>query len=378
MTRSTRVLAACLLSAAMLLYQSDRVEACTDAYFQQKIHYLDNYDPTTLQPPIPSADPVDRAYTGRLTQAFDNAPGILHDGLCGVDAIFIVRDASSCNDQSCFASSFGIRVRSANPVKRYIGISQRFLDWWPTLGQYETALITEILSANRNWLSISVTPKFATAGIDSRVTAVLAALAHEMGHIVWYDTFDPLSGYSLQQMRMFRASLLCNGDFFASWMAGAAVQPPPIFRDFLTRPNRRSATQQVADTHKFDQADFINVDNNFGATAYIQAVNLLAQIYATTGTWASAFAAVAPDEDFVETYKFNAVVNALNGYAPTNLPVNISIVIGGSPWGASANGDIVGDYLAHKKDVFANKVTCVSQAPLLRPVNDPFMLYYRR
>jgi hypothetical protein len=71
-----------------------------------------------------------------------------------------------------------------------------------TYHDYETAILQTLLGWNAPYLD--------SASPDDFGTTILAALAHELGHVRWYDTFvkAPGGGNDLKGW--------CNGGFFGS------------------------------------------------------------------------------------------------------------------------------------------------------------------
>ena len=86
-----------------------------------------------------------------------------------------------------------------------------------------------------------------------------------------------------------------------------------------------------------------------------RAADFLEELYRPAQPWASYFAAISPDEDFVETYKFYVLTNAqsvtsLNEGPLTSLPIQIA----GNPH------DIPSDYLAGKKPLLSSQTQCIA------------------
>jgi len=71
----------------------------------------------------------------------------------------------------------------------------------------------------------------------------------------------------------------------------------------------------------------------------------LEKLYQRAQPWASYFGAIAPDEDFVEMYKFYVLTSA----QLTNLPITINGV----------SHDIPNDYLSGYKQNLYNKAQCI-------------------
>jgi hypothetical protein len=155
---------------------------------------------------------------------------------------------------------------------------------------------------------------------------------------------------------------LCGGagKFFKGSWHGAVLKPPK-WRQFLTRherdngngaPDRHSAAggPQVSDID-----DYIYYGNMKDAAF------LLDQLYQASKPWASYYAAVAPDEDFVETYKFYVLTNAKTPL--TSLPILINGVIGWYQKDIPLDYGVVNPNTglpdATNKPLLLSKVTCI-------------------
>ena len=121
---------------------------------------------------------------------------------------------------------------------------------------------------------------------------VLAALAHEFGHVLWYDTFRPTRGGPFDFLTF------CRGSFFDnSWQR---VNPPPTWRNF----------GEVQDLHHIYDPAIADLALAIGRAKSKQAAQLLDQIYRPRAPWPSLFGAFSPDEDFVETFKLYVLTTA--------------------------------------------------------------------
>jgi hypothetical protein len=259
------------------------------------------------------ADPPSPAAVSAIQGAYGVAPASFQAALCGLYAIYIDTDT----DQSK-PSAWGMRERlfpnasGLGGYREHIGISATLLatlDPQKPYASYEKSILLGLLQPNPSgptthprlrrgaatWasgLTFTANPDPAPPSLSPSPTAiaVLAILAHEMGHIVWFDkvvgqsisasngpspvtdNFTPISWKALNHQHGFRTFGAVNND--------AQVQRPPVVADVVR-----------------DLNDSCNSC----------AANDLNSIYGKQGAysaeWASLFATVAPDEDFVETYK---------------------------------------------------------------------------
>ena len=222
---------------------------------------------------------------------------------------------------------------------------------------YETGLLNTLLP---NLSSVSYqNAQFNATKISSGQLAILAALAHERGHILWYlvnnVTTNPGASY--------KPDIPCsdNSDpgFFRDWRT---VDPPPRWRSF----------GDLQDEHRTYAETGIPSDNVQAADLFVAAVrknpivqNYLLAIYSSIGRWASAFATFSPDEDFVETFKLLVLADP-SGVNLVSLPLYVN---------GQAAGDIPGDLARGNKmnpDLMAKINSCIAPyvgaqpLPLLR------------
>lgn len=293
--------------------------------------------PTSNRP----VDPNSNIYSD-LGKAYCIAPPEIKQDLLSLDGIYInpCTDSASCNvpdapacdpngkscdlpDQQVIYNSWGYREwrrPAPNYGKRYIAMSAGLWNAGnhaPDLDVYETKLLNQLLFAlafgpdPSNWPAAAERPQYqSNASILNRPElTVLAALAHELGHVRWYDAYVPVAGGNHDLRRV------CNGMFFSSWQGN--VPAPPRWRDFGTRAHR----------HKQGYVQIKAIDDAISAGNFQTADRLLSSgsdgeigIFAARAPWASFFAAISPDEDFVETYKLYALTKT---NPSLSLPVQI-------------------------------------------------------
>jgi len=257
-------------------------------------------DPTSVNPAIQSD----------LAAAFQAAPPFFKAQLCGLRGIYINPtgctgyDPSSCanlSDSNIAEDTWGFRARNATR-DGYIAIS---LGLWKNnicqggqtvcvapLQIYETRRLLALLdlTAERNLQSLAAVqrnpplnlPAYAIASGGPTLT-VLAALAHEYGHILWWNTFVEPGAPQVSNT--------------AAWQ-GIPVAVPERrwvhFGDIAPQP---------------PGSDVEQLRNFLRAGNYSEAFEHLHLIYAN-GRWASALAAFSPMEDFVETYELVVLTSA--------------------------------------------------------------------
>ena len=281
-----------------------------------------------------------------LGNAYCIAPQFLKQQLLGLTGIYVnptgcaQGDPNNCSisDTQVTSNSWGYRERpnQSHNAGRYIATSAGLWNQGnhaPGFHDYETKLLKLLLLS---W----TTPQYMTAAPDGPEITTLAALAHEMGHVFWYDINAPMPGQNYDPKRF------CNGNFFDAYWQN--VNMPPRWRLFGTPQDRHGhGYVQIKDID-----DAIASGNFTLAGALLATGNTLSGdigIYPPDAPWASFFGAISPDEDFVETYKFYVLTQA----GLTSLPLQIA---------NQPTRDIPSDYLGQRKPKLAGKIPCIVTA----------------
>jgi hypothetical protein len=263
-----------------------------------------NFVPDPLSPgnPPTSGGPINNSSTlTDLAAAFALAPPSFLNELCGSTGnppvSLFVQDCPPA-PVSCTVSSWGYRQRATGA--RFIALSTGL--WQgnaPALRYpvFETAVID-------NLVGVSGLASYVSASNDTPEMTVLAVMAHELGHILWWNK-GLLS-------RPCPTPLPPGVDQIFWKIAWRNPAGPPPFHNFGVQ---FPTDQRLRGPSKDD------VRANAGNPPVAR--NLLRQIYG--GDWASLLANVAPDEDLIETYKLSILTTARNaGKGPlTSLVVNI-------------------------------------------------------
>ncbi|MBV9018143.1 MAG: hypothetical protein JO058_21040 [Alphaproteobacteria bacterium] len=322
-----------------------QVMACDPSPFVNKVYTLDyRYDPSNYYSGYGYSSPAGviqvadttkwqdinnlQQFTSDLGAAYCAASSTFQKQLTDLTAVFIsCLDPSNCvpSGQNIFLGSWGYRENAATQSAlqhTYVALSA---DLWPTTlkqppmkySQFEYVLLDNLLQIPPPPASQPVT---IYANPDTPALTVLAALAHELGHIYWWkldaENFD------------------CphNLGFFSDISWKSPPDPTLRFHKFGVEQSPNSAGKggsvpKSGHNHK-DQVKKDIPTNSSHANQDLD------NIY-DNGYWASMFATVTPDEDFVETYKLWALtaagLNSLQvtvpGYATAYL-VNPSSPIG--------------------------------------------------
>jgi hypothetical protein len=264
-----------------------------------------NWDPATnFGLPTCNSDPVTQDEQDLLAAAFNltrtstNAAGSnMRQQLCHLTNVFIIPD---------YVSSWGFWDPQGNG--RYIGIATHVVKKYYDLAQEENDLLVQNLSLDK-WNPSVLKPPAYDAVTYVPGLAVLARMAHELGHVLFYDVNAPsfagrsappdYSGLTPNNNPCYAKN---NGAFKkTSW------DNPPNARYFV--PFNQETTAHLDKTPSVSMIRTLINNGQFNpASDAILAI-------VSTGDWASVFAAVSPEEDFVETYKtmaMSAAQTALN------------------------------------------------------------------
>jgi hypothetical protein len=296
--------------------------------FLNHVHFLgSSYNPVYPynQNPTPDATPINSTTDGAniqqdLMDAFNVAPPTFRALLCSLDGIYINPvgcsgfDPSTCglSGIDMLNNSWGFRTNTS-PPQRYISIS---LELWKSghamlYSDYENGRLQALLTPpSKTYPKATANPNpptFIQVSPNTSAMTVLAALVHEFGHVLWYDTFVVDENNKPNPGGGANTILFCQnrGPFYpsGSWIYNVTV------------PNNRwIAFGETLNGHPNNDVDISQLISDLGQGNFSHAGDLLHGIYSgvlpngysrpDNGPWASALAAFSPDEDFVETYQF--------------------------------------------------------------------------
>jgi hypothetical protein len=334
-----------------------------NSFVPSKVFMLDiqqrAYDPTTFgDPPALAVANLPQNTVNDLTQAFKNAPLFFRQHLCNLNGVFIDPTACSGPDQ-CSSRSWGFRDPQTG--RMYIGLSLNFL--WPNGGPapnlttYETTLLNWQLgsldSSLQSWGADGppyFSSRYANDPADTPAMTVLAALAHELGHVRWYTVNVPVPGSFVYDWKYLMPCPNTNKSFFdESW-------------DY---PNPQALQQAGYWRYAVDLAppSVTHADppqnNDIQAPGSVAALRYdVARLHNRNHPWASLQASLTPDHDFVETYVFDVLTH--NGTVnPVVVPYVRSLLL--TVPGVGYAPDVPFDYFKNptRKAKFVRKVSCM-------------------
>jgi hypothetical protein len=295
---------------------------CDADSFANAVQMVASTPPNTSTTPTPSGPiPIGGNKWTDLKAAFALAPPFFKSQLCALDGVFVSADNRS----------WGLRNRLTG--KGYIAVAD---DLWNgaahamSFRAFENRVLKTLL---KGWQGPG--HPILTGPPDSERT-VLAVLAHEYGHVLFYRTIIPALGGQGNFNPNF--DNFCDdgkGNFFTGPMGAWATitdEPPPL--------SRWRGFGEVASAHKTGDEQVNNILTSVPAPGMPDtkgAGRKLATIYDANnasppnGRWAGFFAAFSPQEDFVETFQLFVLRKATTPLM--SLPIKIPI-FQGSPFDA--------------------------------------------
>lgn len=299
---------------------------CSLPTFLSKLHYLAQTSPPFSLPSsgFQNAPPIDPAPVNNvniiqdLTDAFNTAPDFFRNQLCNLTGVYIDRtgctsyDPSSCTGPDPSDRLWGFRAfdGSGNSAGEFTGT---WLGLWqkgvqghaPVLSRFETARLQALL----NWtLPATKPPAHDFADPDTAAMTVLAVLAHEVGHVFWYDVFVIKPDGSPNPGGPADFNQFCSGTFYQPTGAGQGswLLPPTVSDE------RWVSFGLPRNYHKADDVDMTKLGFDLDHGRFPDAGDLLHGIFSgiQNGRWASELAAFSTDEDFVETFQLFVLMHA--------------------------------------------------------------------
>jgi hypothetical protein len=317
------------------------VAAAADCAFDHVTMLPPRFNPTAANATPVSAGPIPPRVRADLTAAFNLAPPFFQRQLCGLDGVFIAPKGQD---------SWG--YRNIQDGKRYLALSMTL---WnngrpPSFSAYEDQVAQRLL---HGWNGLKHLRK--ASADDAPEITVLAALAHEFGHILFYDIFVNPRGSAPNY------SAFCDGTFFSqSWQA---------------LPNLAITWRSYGDVvgaHKIGDVqiqEILNALPKHRLALHLGPGPLLRRLLGLVGAgpdnlggrWASLFAAFSPDEDFVETFKLFVLRNSKAPLQSLELRIPVE--------GAIVTEDIPGQ--CRQRPVLMAKLSCFAKTLCAGATADP-------
>jgi hypothetical protein len=247
-------------------------------------------DPNKNQMLPSSSTPVADPYKTDLMNAYCLASPSFQQQLLGLTAVYI--DQTQCSSPTaCVASSWGLRERNYSN-QTYVALSYGLWSGGlPTYSAFEYLIVSNLLGIASSPITIQANP-------DTPTMTVLAALAHELGHVKWWQ--DQVEGKKCSTPPTGSQPLFANN----SWLFHDDMTPRFQYFGQERHYNPYGRSRQGNLPKGLVDKDILKNDINTRNTSLEN--QDLSTIY--DGEWASIFATVTPDEDFVETYVLAALI----------------------------------------------------------------------
>jgi hypothetical protein len=307
--------------------------------------------------PISISTPLQNnpTYEAGLRAALQIAPPFLMTHLCGLSALFINADTCTTPGDYCRGNSWGYRERpdqvTSGQVGRYVAVAAGLWNGSPKFLQYETVVLNDLLVARPSAQFTTVVPSTA----DSFAMTILAALAHEMGHVRWYDVLVPT--YNAYDFNRLKQKCPDGAHFFdKSWSYhnnDTTYLQAPQWRTYGALMNINNVEHASSPT----LADWYNSAGNQGNSG-----NAMKALHEANQPWATLLASLSPDEDFIETYTLAVLTSRDGGQPLTSLELTVQL---GN--GTDVKEDIVKDLQGSRKPELSRKRTCVLNSNDLVP-----------
>jgi len=253
-----------------------------------------------------------------IIDAYNIAPAFFQRELCGLDGIYVVQAGDPWG------------FRNITDGKRYIALSMQG-SWDQSLApisfnQYQNRIFGP---DGLGWpASDPSPPTYLPASPNSGTLAVLSALAHEFGHVLYADTVVSPRGTPPQTSR-FCGGILTdkneNGAKVAFWrdrlQPGIWKHYGDIDPNYAAIPDDPSDPPAQGDPGPAD-ASIPNLKQKLSQGDIAQAHRILGRVMAKGRPFPSVFGAFSANEEFVETFMLYVLMRAQTPL--THMPLRIS------------------------------------------------------
>lgn len=313
-----------MLLAALVFASSARAQPQCNAHFttpcpggfdfRSLICNMKSYDPIKFNPHMTpdsqytppmcdSANVPAQNLKDRLKDAYDLAPASVKAKLCKLDQVFVTTDSSYTTSAR---EPLGIWEAPARGGKVYIAIPDHILTSASSLADEENGILARLLTDPKAPGRSLPSFRSNNAPAKTPAAAILAVLAHELGHILLAD--GNLDGAGASHPRPCSAPK--DTCFLHNFLG------PPNGTTLWNRAHFHRNMRRWVGFGATNGNTYLNTDVNFSAiknqindpTRDMDSTARVRKIY--LAGLASVFAAVSPEEDFVETYKYKVLAAA--------------------------------------------------------------------
>lgn len=262
------------------------IPACITAKFYARPA---SFDPAKSIPPSTAdmTDINDKKVTDQLAAALNLAdPRFIHR-VCN-DVTYVLVDTSDPDGTFAGAYAFWQTKAQANRPVRFISIPLGVFNSPPTYSRYEQELLNDVIGS-KSYRIRTATPAELSSN-DTSAAALLAMIAHEEGHIIWQRHLRRNADNHKN----------CPDQIEYNAYSWSSVGSVPAYHEFNTPVGAKHNNDDP-----FPSAIRTAADRD-GARAASNADQLVSRVYTNTN-FASLFAALAPDEDAAEAYKYHVL-----------------------------------------------------------------------
>jgi len=258
-------------------------------------------DPNKNQTLPSSNTPVVDPYKTDLGKAYCLAAPPFQQQLLGLTAVYI--DQSPC--AACVTKSWGLRERY-HQNQTYVALSSGL--WTngvvPNYSAFEDSVVIPALLGAASPITIQANP-------DTSTMTVLTALVHELGHVKWWQD-------KVEKKNSCANPPPGSPPYFADYSWPVHDNATPKFQYFGKQRHYNPHHPHNGGNQPRNGVDKDTLIADLGTPQLNQD---LSTIY--NGQWASIFATVTPDEDFIETYVLVALIPAMAQTQGTYLKVTL-------------------------------------------------------
>jgi hypothetical protein len=273
------------------------------ASFDPKLGVAPDPDPMkhVILGPVTQSD----SYWTTLTGAFEAAPDFFKDKLCGLASVYIVQNTCNgkCTAADLINNSWGMRAYNSAGYPEYIATSvQVLLDPTLKLSVFETGRLMYLLdfvSAGADAWTHHPAYQVAPAAFDTLSFSVLAAFAHEYGHVLWYESFVSQPGQNIDGLDTFCRGKNKYGRFYPPGQWDKISLPLNRWIDFAKKQdkyhiNHFTSLQNALDAGGTTGMFYPKADKELYKVLTDDAVADLLSVFSST-------------EDFVTAYELNVL-----------------------------------------------------------------------
>ena len=274
-----------------------------------------SFDPTSANGTPVSAGAAPPNIQADILAAYNTAPPFFKDQLCRLTGIFVTSGPRSWG------------YRNINDGARYIAISTDLWSGNPpgpiTLDEYENRVFGPPLSWPPPGPHDDPTPTYGRVTPNNGTMTILAALAHEFGHLFWSDNLVSPRGTHPQSSR-FCSKILTN-----YWTGNLQ---PAVWKKFEdTDPNPADITDDPNDPPPPGdpgprEAKVLRMIDALKAGNIKKAHRILGRILAPSRPFPSLLGAFSADEQFVETFTLYTLLHATPPLTSAPLQVSPGLV----------------------------------------------------